>query len=147
MFLAIGTSIVWLNVYYSLMNNNVKKYITILVWVFCCISIANYYIFGRNLGLISNYLVYSNDPQFGIKEYIINFIVIIAITIVAWFLYFKRKKAVLAIETILVITFITVSSINMYSINNLSEQKVESLKHQIHNKTEIPLSKNNKMLL
>lgn len=114
--LAIGIFVIWSNVFYALLNDKVKKVANILIWILCGVCVVDFYFFGKDLGNMSNLLVYDDFPFIETKEQLINIIVLFITAIV--FILIAKKKFVKMLLCILSLTLFIVSSINIYQIND-----------------------------
>lgn len=85
--LSIGTCVVWLGVFYSLMDERFRTYFEKLIWILSGISIVDYMFFGKNLGIISNSLQYESGMYFTHKQELINVLILALVAAAMWFIY------------------------------------------------------------
>lgn len=85
--LAIGTFVIWMSVFRGLASDNSKRWMDLAVAVACVGFTVNYLLFGKNLGLINNDLVYDNPIDYTWGEQIGNLCVILLLVIVVFLLY------------------------------------------------------------
>ena len=72
LFLAIGTFGVWFTIYYSLMDTPIRKVFQYLLAIACILFAVDYLGFGRDLGTMSNMLIYENGMEYSGKEVLLN---------------------------------------------------------------------------
>lgn len=85
--LAIGTFVIWMWVFRGLASDNSKGWMDLAVTVAAVVFTVNYLLFGRNLGLINNELVYDNPINYTLGQQIGNLCVILLLVIVVFLLY------------------------------------------------------------
>lgn len=139
--IAFGYFGVWLPFFYYISRNNrgkIYKYISVL----SIIGMIDYFFFGTNLGFISPHLKYVNDVEIGLKEILINTIVIAIVVLVHHLIYSNKKQIIYYINISLVITLVFMATINIYSINK-SYKKMD-YSESISENLSIPLSKTGK---
>ena len=90
--IAFGTFVVWGSIFYFFMSDRVKAFFSDGIWIICGTGIANYMLFGRNLGILSSSLRYEDEPVFTKNEYIINTLVVLGIALAMHFFYIKLHK-------------------------------------------------------
>lgn len=145
--LAAGTFVVWFSVYYRLSSNVGKKTLSLVVWVLTICSIINYLFFGNNHGNLSPSLVYTNSPLNTKFEYILNTIILIIISIGAYFLWLKREKIVNSIVLAFCVTGIVMTFINIMDINKSIDSYKTRMSRQTQSTPKITLSKNGKNIV
>lgn len=115
--LSIGVFIVWINIFYELMNNKIKKIISMIMLSICFNALLNHLIFKQNLGIISYLLEYETVPSFSILEHAINLLTILIISIFIIFIYKKDVKICKAIISILCISLCPIIIYDSININ------------------------------
>lgn len=116
--LSLGIYILWLNVYYKLVNNKIKKLMLIIILIICGNSLINHLFFTQNLGIVSYLLKYEALPSFSNNRHIINIITLTIISIVVVFAYKKNSKIVEKIIGIICLAMIVVALFNGTRIND-----------------------------
>ena len=140
--LSTGLFVVWLNVYYLLLNENIKKIACLIIPIICVIMIIDYFFFGTNLGIISNRLVYENGLNISMVEILIN--IVVTVIAIGVFIILKITKKLLLI---VILSFIVISSINSVKISDVyvsSTKKIENSRKEI---PQLSLSKNDKNVI
>ena len=143
--MAFGVFIIWLNIYYYLLNKRFRKPIEIICLSLSIFTLVSYLFFGTNLGIISSTLVYKDGLQFSMTEIIMNLLVLGMIFYVAFLLY-KKKKVLYRLISILIVSLLVLSSFNIVRINNDAKKQIDSLSQlseQIED-FEIPFSREGK---
>ena len=144
--LAIGIFVVWFNIFYSLVNSNIKKLASVFICSLCFCAIVNSLFFKTDLGIMSNTLVYENVFNFSIFDYLFNFVFIILL-IVAVILLCKRKKELVKKLMILITVASTMLSImNIVNINNVvksAQNRNDSMNNNV-DEIKLTMSKNGK---
>ena len=115
--LSIGVFLVWINTYYRLMNNKIKKVLTIVMLSICICSLFNHLFFKQTTEIMSYLLVYENIPVFSNKECIINALLIIVVTIILIIIYRKKSKFLRTIICILCISMLPIVAYNFINVN------------------------------
>ena len=116
--LAVGTFMVWLQVFYKLANNTGKTIFDKLVWMLCCLAIVNYMFFGTNLGVVSATLNYESGLFFTTAEQLINLVVLALVGLVAYLIVKKWHKVVVSLLLVAVIALGGMSTINIFDIKS-----------------------------
>ena len=90
----IGFIFVWLNIFYVFCSPKIRKYFAIVTSVFAVAGVADYFLFGKNLGNMSAFFVFDNDPSFPMKEILING-ALVAVLAAAVILIMNKKSGIL----------------------------------------------------
>ena len=113
--LAIGLFLIWMRVFYWIAGPVGKTIFDNLIWMVSGVMLVNYLFFDKELGVLSSTLVYS-DFSFTRQERIINLLVCFLIFIGMYFMMRKSKRFVKGILSVVMITLICMSIINMFEI-------------------------------
>ena len=116
MLLSFGSWVLWGGVFYLFASNKAKNLFNKAIWIICGTSLVNYLLFGRNLGTMSSTLQYDKIPSFGVKEYLINILAVIAAGVVLHFFYSKSSKISRAILCVGILTVGGVGLLNSLGI-------------------------------
>lgn len=141
--LSSGIFLIWLMIFYYLASDKGKVLFTCTVPVICCISIADYMFFGKNLGRLSPALQYDTGIFFSSKECIINILVIIAIILIVSICMFKQQKFVTNFLTVGLIAAMIISVVYMHHIYDETKE-YRSNTASVGQMAELPLSKSSK---
>lgn len=90
--IAFGIFVLWGSIFYFFMSDRIKSFFSDGIWVICGVSVVNYMLFGKDLGILSSNLRYDESPVFSKKEYLINSLVVIAVVLALHVLYSKFHK-------------------------------------------------------
>lgn len=147
--LALGTFVIWFNIYYYFMKDNIRKIMSILIYALCFICLVNYLFFGTNLGTISNTLVYDEGINYSLLETILNIFAAIIVLVIVITLYMKKYQILKYLTISVCCVFVVLSSINGININNVSKQvyKMNQENNLIDNMPEFNFSKNGKNVI
>ena len=144
LFLSIGTFGVWFTIYYILMDTPIRKVFQYLLAIMCILFAVNYLGFGRDLGLMSNMLIYDEGMFYTVREKLINLAVMVIGFVILTIIY-RRKKQVL---TSLLIVMIIVSSIlsvtNIFKIQKIVSEAMVEIRKAKEDKAQIHLSRSGK---
>lgn len=141
--LSAGAYLVWFNVFYRLSQNSGKLIMEHIFCIYAVISVADYMLFGKNLGTLFSTLKYENGLVFGAREKVLNLAVVVIIAVIVAILLKYKDKIAGDILLICVLAFTVMSIVNIAGINSA----VEPIKQQAENgsdRAEFSLSKNGK---
>lgn len=110
--LSIGTFVVWLNIFYSLLNSKIQKFLNFIMPVVSIFGGITYFFFGTKLGRLSGRLIYDEYPIFSNTEILLNILVLITILI---FIFLMKKNRTI-LKMILISGIVTLSVISIMNI-------------------------------
>ncbi len=142
--LAGGTFGVWFLIYYSLMQEPVRRIIRYVLMLVCVVAVMDYLLFGRDLGNMSNMLVYDNGMVSTLKEKVLNLVAVLLLSIVLTILSKYRKNAIKSILIIMIIASSILSIRNAFDIRSDVKAAMMQIEEAKSNKAEIHLSKSGK---
>ena len=146
--LAFGLFVLWLNIFYSLMENKSKKLLNVLLWILVGTSTLCYMFFNNNLGTMSNTLVYDKSPSFTVSNIIINMVSILILSIFLFLIWLRKTSYVKSILVIICVSSILLSSIDILRIQNRVNDGIRRMKNNIDSEEQIlPLSKTQKNVI
>lgn len=120
--LAAGTFLVWMGVFYWIASPIGKAIFDKLVWILCGIMLVNYMFFGTDLGILLPNLQYENGMDFGMKDILMNMIVLLVVAAVMYVIMLKAKKQLASVLLTAVIATAGMSVLNMYTIHTAVEE-------------------------
>lgn len=127
---AAGFFLIWFKVFYWLASDGGKVIFEKIIWIMSLVMVVNYMFFGLKLGNISSTLKYDNDMSFALKEQVLNIIVIVILSLVAWFVIKKWKNVVSGVLIVAIIALggMSVVHINTIrtSVNSISSEALET---------------------
>jgi len=104
---------------YYLFSDNIKKYFSIIFFAVSIGIIINIFFFPGNYGNISLDFIFLNTTRNSTNEILFNLLILIIPLIVSFFLYIKKNKNFIVIPVLLaIVSFISISCINIFKINN-----------------------------
>lgn len=115
--LAIGTFIVWINVFYRLSSDKSKPIIENVMSIFAVVAVADYMFFGKKIGILLPSLKYENQMIFSAREKIMNLLCVAVVVVVIAFVLKKRRKLVADILLIGVLAFSVMLIRNVVIVN------------------------------
>lgn len=114
--LSVGTFLVWFGVFYWIASPVGKVIMDKIVWIMCGVMIVNYMFFGTDLGIISANLIYDRGLAFGLKQMVLNLLVMGIVAIVLYVVINKWQKLLPGVLLTCVIALAGMSGLNMYNI-------------------------------
>ena len=141
-----GFFLVWFSVFYMLTARLKKPLFSCVLWIAAVVSTINYMFFAKNMGNMSPKLIYDNPPAFFPFQEGINILIIIAVAIVAGFVFYKFGKVVPILYVSLIIGSIVLV---LQNINGTLRQvqEIEKSIPEDEPMAEIPLSKEGKNVI
>lgn len=104
-----GIFIVWLGVYYYLGTQRMRTIFTYGLFAFAGISLVNFFFFGRDLGTISETLVFDSDVYFPIGTVLLNVAVVLAVVVICVIIMRFLKQKTLYLVVVLIVASIGLS--------------------------------------
>ncbi|WP_034449815.1 YidC/Oxa1 family membrane protein insertase [Butyrivibrio sp. AE2032] len=141
--LSFGTWVLWAGVFYFFMSGKTRSLFSNAIWMICGVSIADYMLFGTNLGNLSSTLQFDNQPSFAFQEYLLNTLVVAAVALVATFAYIKFRKIARGMMIVGILTTLSIGAFQSKDILHTYKQYMESFRPSAET-PQIPLSKNGK---
>ena len=142
--LSIGTFGLWLNVYYFLMNDNVKSLLDKLLVIISLYFTINFFFFEGNLGSISNTLVYDAFPEFSLNSKITNTLILLLFFVATVLFWNLIKKHIKNFSIVVIISLVCISSASIFNINKEYNTTKEVMLDTNNNAISLPLSKKGK---
>ena len=143
-FLAVGVFGVWFTIFYSLMSNSVKRIIQYVLMIVCVVALVDFMFFGKNLGTMSNILVYDDGLIIPFKEHLINILCICCVVIILTVIYFWKKQLFNSILIISIIMMTILATTNLTKISKSVNETLSAIKVSKDTEVTIELSKNGK---
>ncbi len=141
---AIGTFLLWFNVFYWLASPKAKVIFDYGIWIICAMALVDYLFFGTKLGNISSNLIFDNPIHFSGKQMLLNIISIVIAAAVIFLCIRKKETVVSRVFTVAVAAIFCMAVINVFSIRaSVADVNVESLSAE-ENIPHITLSKTGK---
>ncbi len=144
---AAGTFIIWAGIIYQLLPGTHKKWMELVMLILACCSKINYSFFGKNLGEMSDQLVYDSVPTISFHENLLNILILTEAVILLFFLWKRRffllKYAVLS----LCLSSGILSFMNFREISLQLDGVRESIEKRAADAPELVLSKNGKNVI
>lgn len=142
--IAIGTFVIWLGLFYYLSQNKTRSLISMLVWVVVGVSIANYMLFGTELGTLSSQLRFENDLRFSTMELVINAEFVLLLFVSLLLIWVRRRNAVKVLYLALIPTLVFMSFLNVSTINNAMPKVRQSVDSAMGERASFTLSRKGK---
>ena len=150
--IGVGFFVLWMGIFYCVLGNGFKLALSRFTVILSGIAIADYMLFGKNLGYISPNLIFDTTPQYSGFTMLINLLVLAVI--IALLAVLTAKKEVWVFRGILVVItgLIVVSSYNIMSSAHeisIGNYKTQNRSEGLAGKIEpiIPLSQNGKNVI
>lgn len=142
--ISIGIFGLWINVYYFLSSNRLKRIFELIVSVYSLIALFNFMFFGTNTGRLSSVLIYDDLPVFSHMEMLINIIVVIAVATVCIVFYYKKKKILEKLVICLLLVSTIISTYNLIIIEKGYKFTKSTIQNANKEKAELNLSRTDK---
>ncbi|MBE6013791.1 MAG: membrane protein insertase YidC [Lachnospiraceae bacterium] len=143
----VGVFVLWMRIFYALASEKGKKIFAIILAIITVNSVADFYLYGRNLGKLSTYLVFDDYPVFSTKLKIIGIgvlLVLSAFIVVMVLKWGKALKQLFQVATFAVAILAVVSTVTTYNTYNASNKREYS---EASDEKILPLSKNGKNVI
>ena len=114
--IAMGCFLLWSSIFYSLASAKIKRHFCFILLLCCCISIVDYFFFGKDLGILSADLTFDTSPTYSITEIILNIFIILALCVIMVFVWKKYQRYVMPASLIIATSLLMLASINMLRI-------------------------------
>ncbi len=141
--ISLGTWVLWGGVFFFFMKAKTKAVFSRAIWIICGISIADYMLFGTNLGTLSSTLQYDAEPSYVLKNLLINGLVIVALIVVLGLIHAKSQKIPEFVLLIAVLAVGGIGLLNSLGILGAYSGYLNYTKRTVE-KPSISLSKNGK---
>lgn len=130
---SVGTFMIWIPVFVYLLKGRHIKIVSYVFVAFASVGMVNALLFNKDLGLLSERLIYERPMIFKPQEIVINLIVDIAIAAVVFLIAFKKTRYIRIIVTILLISsMITCSALGFIAGKNYDTDYMKSARNDIH---------------
>ena len=111
----VGFFLVWFSIFYYLGDAKARKIFSYLLWMASGVALIDYFIFYRDMGVISAYLVYDNGLDYTASLKYINLAVVVVTAGVLYVIIRYFKKAVKFIYGILIASAVFLGGFNLYT--------------------------------
>ncbi len=143
--LAIGSFVLWGSIFYFFMSDKAKSVFSKAMWICCGISVIDYMLFGTKLGTMNWALQYDKAPVFGVSDYALNIIAVLAVTVLFAAVVIKLRKIAKTMLIIGIMTVIVIGAFNSVAI--IDNYKEYSGRTEASEMPVIPLSRNGKNVI
>lgn len=133
----IGFLYVWINIFYILSTEKIKKVFSIVTCVVAVIFPINYFFFAKNLGIISPYFIYDHNPKFSVTQYVINLLVVAVIALIVIIINIKKTQLIKNLYRVVIITFAITAVIGMVSIERNLASEGHPERHKVSEKADV----------
>ena len=138
--LAIGTFGVWFGIFRWLADERGKSIFDMLLSAFCLIATITYMFFGRNLGIMSNSLVYEGGLSFSDQEKMVNLLLMLFL-FGGMVIAFKHLQKIMPQIFILAgVALVIISGVQAASIQTAAVECQNSVQMSGEDEPAIPLS-------
>ena len=119
----LGLFALWGGVYHYLSDTGGRRLVAGLYLLACGIAVTDFFLFGRNLGIIDSNLVFDGELTFSDHERMVNLAAIAAVTLVLLVTYLRRPAILCPALGILTAALVAVSVPNLMTINEMATAK------------------------
>lgn len=121
---AFGLFIIWMSVFYWLSSKKARVYFEEVMFILCGVFTLDYMLFGKDLGILSNALVFEDGLLFSRREELINLLAIFVSSLLLFLLFKLLKDKVTFLTSVLTLALVIMVGINVVQING----EISSLK-------------------
>jgi len=144
LFLSIGTFCVWFLIYYSLMKDPIRRIFQYVLAIGIVLFAVNYLFFGRDLGTMSNMLIYDEGMSYSSSQILINLAAMFVVFVLVSILYRYKRQFIQAILIVMILTSSIVSIRSIFSIEEDAKRSISEIARSKENRAQIHLSKEGK---
>ncbi len=146
--LTAGFFIVWAGVFYFLSRPAARNVFAYVFISLIGMALVNFFFYGRNLGFVSEYLVYDDKPNFSMKLKVTNLLIVIAVIVVACLIMRFCSKLVPYMYMVLIMgAFGMVITNSVSSTRNIDEANMAKGAPLSEAVPEFELSRNGKNVI
>ena len=142
--LVAGTFGLWVYIYYALMSNPIKKAMQVVLLFVCILSAVDFALFGRNMGTMSNMLIYDSGISYSSKEALYNALAVLLVMVLVYLLFRRKNKILIPALVISIISMSVYSASNIFSIQREVKEALASIEESRSDLAQIELSKSGK---
>jgi YidC/Oxa1 family membrane protein insertase len=139
--LSAGIWVLWGGVFYFFMNQKNRNIAGEAIWIICGVSVADYMLFGTDLGILSSTLQYDITPSFTVPQYLINLAAVTVAAVLFHIIYKKIPKITNTVITVGIVSITAVSFLNSAEIMGTYKRYLSFIDPS-EEMPEITLSKN-----
>ena len=119
-----GFFLVWFHIFYFLSKPAVRSWFACILLIASGVVLLDFFLFGRNLGTVSTYLVFDNPIEYGGTEKIINTVCILAFAALIFFLYRRILKFIPYVYILLIVCALAMIITDTVKVNEtLTEER------------------------
>ena len=134
--LAVGTFVIWFDVYYKLINDTGKKWMNLGLWLLSGAAVIDYMFFGNNYGILSASLVYDRYPEVTAGAKLLNLLILAAVFVLMYFVWKKKKNFVKGGYAVLIAAVAVMSVVNIVNIQSMVHKGFSELEQQAEHEDE-----------
>ena len=139
--LSVGLFIIWFSVFRMLAGDRGKNLMGFIAWALSIVFLFDYMCFAKELGTITNTLMFESTPIYEQKGIIVNLVSIVLIVVALYFIWKKKYEIAKYSAVIISLTLLVMSVTNIISIQKEVKPALEVYKTTSEQETELPLSK------
>ena len=122
--------LLWLGVYYALSQRTQRNTYVFVLWYLSIVCLINYLMFGRDLGMISNALVYDITPSYTPASQLANLALLAFALVAAWLVWARARQVVTPVFAVMLASTLAISAINMYPIIRAVQEDKETVQNR-----------------
>ena len=116
--IALGTFVVWFNIFYSLASPKAKHSFNTIFIILSGVFTIDFLFFGTNLGNMTSNLLFDNGVKFGTDEILINALCVITAAVLLFVLYKIFTKHMFKVMLTLTLAVAVLVPVDIVAINN-----------------------------
>lgn len=146
--IAAGFFLLWAGVFYGMAGKALRSKMALGMFLLLTAGTVNYMFFGRNLGMISPDLIFSQAPSYSAREIGLNLLALAAAIGVVCLIARFKKEALRAAGAAVLVGFVVLSAMNLRQIRTSYREMLRVLSSDAENSMpEITLSKTGKNVM
>jgi hypothetical protein len=145
--LAIGCFVIWLNVFFFLIDASQKVWAAFAVWTLWGLSVVNYLFFGKEYGTMTSKLQFNRIPDPTGKERWTNFAVLCGTILLVTIIWKYGRRLIISLYSVCIISVLVMAAMNIYQINSQYHQAFSQHEYYDTSKKIVHLSKNGKNVI
>lgn len=111
-----GTFLIWVPLVYYFVPAKYKGFVSCCTLCLAVCFLVTYLFFGTNLGIMSSLLKFDVEPVFTWKEIILNFVLLLALSILFYNVYKYKSKIVVSLLSFLLVASCALTAKNMVHV-------------------------------
>ena len=113
---SLGIFVLWLGIFYLMAEEGGRKMLAKCTFTVLIFGICQLFFFSKNMGNMSNIMVYDSEPVYDIRQIVINIMVLVAVFVLVSAVFSKRTSLLSAVSGIVLAGMLAISVKDIYKI-------------------------------